>query len=72
VNKTIIAAGVFVLGLGYFIGWNNGHDRGAHDAALSIKTETVVADYPFSEVCSTMLEAAWSAEMTPQSVLPHN
>ena len=52
---------------GYLLGWQQGHDRAVAGGAKPRPLPApIVVDYPFTEVCSTMLEAAWSIEtVTP-------
>ncbi|WP_333817751.1 hypothetical protein [Tabrizicola sp.] len=52
---------------GYTVGWQHGHDKAS--LAVRAATQVVVEPYPFANVCSEMLEAAWSVQPAPS---PHD
>lgn len=69
-NSFWAIASVGLLGIGYTVGWQHGGDRARSDIK-PLEVETVVADYPYSGVCSAMLEAAWSVDDAMISGSPH-
>ena len=55
-----IGATLFFMGIGYFIGWQQGHDVGS--AAKDPSPIYYVSPFPYQGVCGEILELAWSAQ----------
>jgi len=70
VNRSSAIATLILAACGYAVGFQHGGDRARYDLAPTV-TETVVADYPYAGVCSTMLEAAWSVDDALPAQSPH-
>lgn len=57
---------VIALVAGYLVGFQHGSDRTQLALDRSVERVEVVRDNPYGQVCSQMLEAAWSIEdVTP-------
>lgn len=70
-NRFGAIAAVILMGIAYYIGFTHGHDRAEFDITHVEPIQTIVSEYPYADVCSTMLEAAWSIEDAAPSVSPH-
>lgn len=69
VNRYSIGSFIIALSIGYWLGFGDGHDKGAYDSTPVERIAYIPS--PYDDACATMLEAAWAIEDAPSATLPH-